>query len=91
MVISLETVIELNLIICMRSLGGLLFIIGTVMMFYNLIKTAKKGNFQADEEAEATCSQDLSVATGKEYWHRSIEKAGSIHDSAYCSCCDRWY
>jgi cytochrome c oxidase cbb3-type subunit I/II len=32
----------------LRSLGGTLYIIGAVMMFYNLINTAKAGNFLAN-------------------------------------------
>lgn len=58
----------------LRSLGGLLFIVGAVMMFYNLIKTAKAGNFLANEEAEATVTKNLVTNTKGEYWHRSIEK-----------------
>jgi len=58
----------------LRSLGGLLFIIGAVMMFYNLIKTAKSGNFLSDEEAEAPVTKDVKVSGKGEYWHRSIER-----------------
>src|SRR5574343_1635885 len=49
----LKTVTELKPYYMLRSLGGLLFIAGAVMMFYNLIKTAKAGNFLANEDAEA--------------------------------------
>jgi len=72
----LETQIALAPYYVLRAIGGLLFISGAVMMFYNLVKTAKMGNFQADEPAEAA---DLRVApekahAGKAYWHRAIEK-----------------
>ena len=70
----LKTVTELKPYYVLRSLGGLLFIIGAVMMFYNLIMTAKRGNFLANEEAEATVTKDLNVATKGEYWHRAIER-----------------
>lgn len=71
----LATVQELAPFYMLRSLGGLLFIYGTCIMFYNLIKTAKSGNFVADEEAEATDYKDAIVKVeGKEFWHRSIEK-----------------
>ena len=70
----LKTVTELHPYYILRSLGGLLFIIGAVMMFYNLIKTAKSGNFLANEEAEATVTKDMKVATKGEYWHRAIER-----------------
>ncbi|TNE97555.1 MAG: cytochrome-c oxidase, cbb3-type subunit I, partial [Bacteroidetes bacterium] len=71
----LETVVALEPYYIMRSLGGLLFIIGAVMMFYNLVKTAKSGNFLENEEAEAVNVRDVAVkSSGKEYWHRAIEK-----------------
>lgn len=70
----LKTVTELKPYYMLRSLGGLLFIIGAIMMFYNLIKTAKAGNFLANEDAEAPVTKDLNVATKGEYWHRTIER-----------------
>jgi cytochrome c oxidase cbb3-type subunit I/II len=58
----------------LRSLGGLLYIIGAIMMFYNLIKTAKSGNFLANEEAEAPVLKNVNVVAKGEYWHRAIER-----------------
>jgi cytochrome c oxidase cbb3-type subunit I/II len=59
----------------LRSLGGLLYIIGAIMMFYNLIKTAKSGNFLENEAAEAPMLQQTEYAPVKgEYWHRAIER-----------------
>lgn len=70
----LKTVTELRPYYILRSLGGLLFIVGAVMMFYNLVKTAKSGKLVANEEAEAPVSKNAIVVTGKEYWHRAIER-----------------
>jgi cytochrome c oxidase cbb3-type subunit I/II len=72
----LETVTSLEPYYILRSIGGLLFIVGAVMMFYNLVKTAKSGNFLANEEAEAPNLRLAQAKTegGKEYWHRAIEK-----------------
>jgi cytochrome c oxidase cbb3-type subunit I/II len=70
----LKTVVSMKPFYILRSLGGLLFIIGAVMMFWNLIKTAKSGKLVANEEAEAVVSKNLEVNTGKEYWHRTIER-----------------
>lgn len=74
----LETVTELSPYYILRTIGGLLFIIGAVMMFYNLVKTAKSGNFLANEEAEAVNARLLPetahVKGGRNYWHRAIEK-----------------
>jgi cytochrome c oxidase cbb3-type subunit I/II len=58
----------------LRSLGGTLYIIGAVMMFYNLIKTAKAGSFLANEEAEAPALRNMETTSKGEYWHRGIEK-----------------
>jgi cytochrome c oxidase cbb3-type subunit I/II len=58
----------------LRSIGGLLFLIGAIMMFYNLIKTAKSGKLLANEEAEAAVTKNINVATKGEYWHRGIER-----------------
>lgn len=72
----LETVTALAPYYILRTIGGLLFIIGAVMMFYNLIKTAKQGNFLANEPAEAPNLRisPEKVTAGKHYWHRAIEK-----------------
>ena len=70
----LETVQIIKPFYILRSLGGLLFIIGAVMMFYNLVKTAKSGKLLANEDAEATVTKDLKINTKGEYWHRKIER-----------------
>ncbi len=70
----LETVQIIKPYYILRSLGGLLFIIGAVMMFYNLVKTAKSGSLLANEEAEATVTKDLKINSKGEYWHRKIER-----------------
>ena len=70
----LETVQIIKPFYILRSLGGLLFIIGAVMMFYNLVKTAKSGKLVANEDAEATVTKDLNINTKGEYWHRKIER-----------------
>ena len=70
----LKTVDAMKPFYMLRSLGGLLFIAGAVLMFYNLIKTAKAGKLVANEESEAVVSRNVTVNTGKEYWHRVIER-----------------
>lgn len=69
----LKTVDALKPYYILRSLGGLLYIIGAVMMFYNLIKTAKSGSLLANEEAEAPALRPIVASGKREYWHRSIE------------------
>ena len=70
----LETVTNLIPLYALRSLGGSLYLIGVVMMTYNLIKTIKAGSFVANEEAEAPAlAAHVEVHKG-EYWHRWIER-----------------
>jgi len=57
-----------------RALGGALFLIGAIMMCYNLIKTVKQGSFLANEEAEAPALSKTFHAHSKDHWHRWIER-----------------
>lgn len=58
----------------LRSLGGLLFLIGVIFMIINLWKTIAAGSFLANEEAEAPAlAKDVEIH-GKEHWHRWIER-----------------
>lgn len=57
-----------------RAAGGALFLVGAILMVWNLIKTAKAGNFVADEAAEAPALAKNYETTHKEHWHRWIER-----------------
>jgi len=57
-----------------RAVGGLLFLIGAIMMVYNLMKTIKVGNFTANEDAEAPALQGSYHSHSKDHWHRWIER-----------------
>ncbi|MDX1938577.1 MAG: cytochrome-c oxidase, cbb3-type subunit I [Flavihumibacter sp.] len=70
----LETVTHILPMYITRSIGGTLYLIGAVMMGYNLYKTAAKGKFIANEAAEAAPLPAVATAHGKEYWHRWIER-----------------
>jgi len=70
----LETVTQIMPMYAARSLGGMLYLIGAIMMAYNIFKTAKAGNFLANEEAEAAPLVKTYVPHGKEHWHRWIER-----------------
>ena len=71
----LETVQQMRPFYLMRSVGGILFLIGALIMGYNLIKTIKKGRAVYDEEAQAMplAKTDGHIAKG-EHWHRWIER-----------------
>lgn len=70
----LKTVDALKPYYMLRSLGGLLFITGACMMFYNLIKTAKQGKLVANEAAEAPNLLHTEENHKGEHWHRAIER-----------------
>lgn len=68
----LETVTNLHNYYILRSLGGALFIIGALLMVYNIIKTVKSGTFQAEEEVMVPVAIEAH-SSKREYWHRKIE------------------
>ncbi len=70
----LKTVDAIKPFYTLRSIGGLLYLVGAIMMFYNLIKTAKQGNFQAEEPAEAVSLVNVNGGSKNEYWHRKLER-----------------
>jgi cytochrome c oxidase cbb3-type subunit I/II len=57
-----------------RAVGGTLFLIGALIMCYNLIKTIKAGNFLANEDAEAAPLAGAYKAHSMDHWHRWIER-----------------
>jgi cytochrome c oxidase cbb3-type subunit I/II len=69
----LETVQTMRPFYMIRSLGGLLYLVGAIIMVVNLVKTAKQGVFLAEEKAEAAPLQKVRI-TGNEHWHRVIER-----------------
>lgn len=58
----------------LRSIGGTLYLVGTLVGVYNLIKTAGIGKFIGDEEAEAPALEKNYVAHGGSHWHHWIER-----------------
>jgi len=71
----LETVTQLRPFYIMRSIGGAMYVIGAIMMSYNLIRTMVLGTFLANESAEATALVGTGEAKEKnEYWHRVVER-----------------
>lgn len=71
----LETVVEIFPAYYTRAIGGGLYIIGALVMVYNLFRTARAGEFQAEEPAEAPALATMTENHGeKEHWHRWIEK-----------------
>lgn len=70
----LETVTQLKPMYALRAGGGTLFIIGAILMGYNLFMTSRKGNFLKNEAAEAAPLSEAYEKPKGEHWHRWIER-----------------
>ncbi|MCK5400029.1 MAG: cytochrome-c oxidase, cbb3-type subunit I [Flavobacteriaceae bacterium] len=71
----LETVTEIMPMYWMRAIGGTLFLIGMLILVYNIIVTIKQGSKVEDELAEAPALTRVSKkrVTG-EGWHTWLER-----------------
>lgn len=70
----LETVIQIIPMYVLRALGGAIYLVGALVMVYNLIKTAKQGSFMSEENAEAPALEKTYHKHAGEGWHRWIER-----------------
>ncbi|SDJ75694.1 cytochrome c oxidase cbb3-type subunit I/II [Catalinimonas alkaloidigena] len=70
----LETVTQIKPLYMMRAGGGALYIVGVLVMAYNLMKTAAQGQFQSEEEAQAPALVPLQTRPKGEYWHHVLER-----------------
>jgi cytochrome c oxidase cbb3-type subunit I/II len=71
----LETVTQLVPMYALRSVGGALYLVGFIVMIYNLVKTALAGKLIAEESAEAAPLAKIQHAKyAGEGWHRWIER-----------------
>ncbi|MBX3239898.1 MAG: cytochrome-c oxidase, cbb3-type subunit I [Chitinophagaceae bacterium] len=70
----LETVTNIIPMYVSRSVGGGLYLIGAIIMVYNLVKTIKAGSFIANEAAEAAPLQKEEKPHGNRHWHSWIER-----------------
>lgn len=70
----LETTAQIIPMYIIRSIGGLMFFTGLLIMVYNLRKTMKAGSFIADESAEAPPMELIEAGIEKGKRHRWLEK-----------------
>lgn len=70
----METVTQMRPFYMMRGIGGTLYLVGAIMMTYNLIKTVRLGKAENDEAAEAAPLAKEYVEHGSSHWHRWIER-----------------
>lgn len=69
----LETVLQIVPMYIIRAIGGTLYLIGVILMIYNLIKTIKQGSFLAEETAEAPALHPFKDPFKKGTRHRWLE------------------
>lgn len=69
----LETVTNIIPMYITRSVGGALYLVGAILMSYNIYKTIRQGKFIPNEAAEAAPLAKPEKKK-KEYWHHIIER-----------------
>jgi len=75
--IFLETTVQVLPLHLIRAIGGTLYLVGVIIMTYNLIKTAYAGKFIPDEAAEAAPLEKVYKAkTGG--WHHQVLESKPI-------------
>jgi cytochrome c oxidase cbb3-type subunit I/II len=70
----LETVTQIIPMYALRAFGGLLFLVGILVMLYNIIKTVRAGTLEKYETVEVAPLEPVYVKHKGEYWHRWIER-----------------
>jgi cytochrome c oxidase cbb3-type subunit I/II len=71
----LETTLQLIPMHKMRAVGGTFYLLGAILMAFNLFKTMAAGKLVANEPAEAPALVKAYVPTGSDtYWHRWFER-----------------
>jgi cytochrome c oxidase cbb3-type subunit I/II len=75
----LETVLQIIPMYVLRAIGGALYLIGVIVMTYNLIKTVGTGKLLANEAAEAMPLPKEYVPQGSDKkFHRVLERKPMI-------------
>ncbi len=70
----LETVTYLKPFYATRSFGGALYLVGALLMVYNIYKTVRQGKLVANEDAEAPALEKTYQQHNGEHWHRWLER-----------------
>ncbi len=71
----LETVTQIMPMYWMRAIGGTLYLVGVIVLVYNIIQTVKQGAPVEDELAEAPALQKITAGRLKgEKWHGWLER-----------------
>ncbi len=70
----METLLQIIPMHVFRAVGGAMYLIGVIVMAYNLAKTMAKGTLLANEPAEAMALAPLPQEHKESGWHRVLER-----------------
>ena len=70
----LDTTLQILPMHMMRAVGGTLYLVGAILMAYNLFKTMAQGSLLANEAAEAAPLAIEEQPEAGAHWHRWIER-----------------
>ncbi|QEM10732.1 cytochrome-c oxidase, cbb3-type subunit I [Mucilaginibacter rubeus] len=70
----LESTLRIIPMHVMRSVGGGFYLLGVIVMAYNLVRTAMQGKLVANEAAHAMALAPLPKAAKDGTWHRTLER-----------------
>ncbi len=69
----LETVLQIIPMYMIRAFGGTIYLVGVILLLYNIIKTVKSGSFLKEEEAESMPMEKKVDTFKKGTRHRWLE------------------
>ncbi|MVN90583.1 cytochrome-c oxidase, cbb3-type subunit I [Mucilaginibacter aquatilis] len=70
----LETTMRIIPMHVMRSIGGSFYLLGVIVMAYNLARTMLQGSLVSNEAAEAMPLEPVYVKQNGDIWHKVIER-----------------
>lgn len=74
----LETTNQIIPMYALRGIGGVFYLSGTILMIYNLWKTAAQGRFIADEATEAPAVEKEIAHSTHTHWHKIFESRSLV-------------
>jgi cytochrome c oxidase cbb3-type subunit I/II len=70
----LETTLQILPMHMMRSAGGAMYLLGVIVMAYNLARTMMQGSLVANEAAQAMPLAPANTVLKDSSWHRTLER-----------------
>jgi cytochrome c oxidase cbb3-type subunit I/II len=71
----MEVTLQLLPMHVFRAIGGAFYLVGVIIMTYNLVKTMKLGKLLANEPAEALAlNEEFTPGHNEKGWHRALER-----------------